>query len=54
MLMPDIPDRPCSKLAADLLEHEKYHYFLHAVIDYFVQATTVLSMHRELIACEIV
>lgn len=33
MIMPEIPDRPWSKIAADLFEYQSQHYLL--VVDYF-------------------
>lgn len=44
MLMPEIPDRPWSKLAADLFEHEKHHYLL--VVDYFSKWPEVIKLEN--------
>lgn len=44
ILMLDIPDRPWSKLAADLFEHEKYNHLL--VVDYFSKWAEVINLEN--------
>ena len=42
MLLPDIPDRPWSKIAADLFEYQNHHYLL--IVDYFSKWPEVIKL----------
>ena len=42
MLLPDIPDRPWSKIAADLFEYQNHHYLL--IVDYFSKWLEVIKL----------
>ena len=42
MLVPEIPDRPWSKIAADLFEYQNHHYLL--VVDYFSKWPEVIKL----------
>ncbi|CAC5401780.1 unnamed protein product [Mytilus coruscus] len=45
MLMPEIPERPWSKLATDLFEYQKQHYLL--VVDYYSKWPEVMKLDNE-------
>jgi hypothetical protein len=45
MIMPEIPDRPWSKIAADLFEYQSQHYLL--VVDYFSKWPEVLKLDNQ-------
>ncbi|CAC5391222.1 unnamed protein product [Mytilus coruscus] len=45
MLMPEIPERPWSKLAVDLFEYQKQHYLL--VVDYYSKWPEVMKLDNE-------
>ncbi|CAC5398870.1 unnamed protein product [Mytilus coruscus] len=45
MLMPEIPERPWSKLAADLFEYQKQHYLL--IVDYYSKWPEVMKLDNE-------
>ncbi|VDI67892.1 Hypothetical predicted protein [Mytilus galloprovincialis] len=45
MLMPEIPERPWSKVATDLFEYQKQHYLL--VVDYYSKWPEVMKLDNE-------
>ncbi|CAC5366661.1 unnamed protein product [Mytilus coruscus] len=45
MLMPEISERPWSKLAVDLFEYQKQHYLL--VVDYYSKWSEVMKLNNE-------
>lgn len=42
MLLPEVPDRPWSKIAADVFEYQNHHYLL--VVDYFSKWPEVIKL----------